>query len=180
MVWNPTTDWLRSPNQRNPSPDHYGNANVWSYGYAPRAAASSIILFPSYASDAEQWYAPGLTNLFVADIPGVGVTIHPYAESASVVRDAILRWRSPVAATLSMAGRVELVQGQCVPDAFGIIFTVLQDRQELSRIVLPAGGAEGFSLTATVQPGDSLFFEVDAGTDARCDATQLTLTITTR
>src|SRR2546425_12685732 len=61
MAWNLADDFSLSPDQANPNPDQYGNADVWYFMEGRAQDTSSYSLLPGFVSDAfdvanlEQW-----------------------------------------------------------------------------------------------------------------------------
>ena len=66
----------------------------------------------------------------------------------------------------------------CTSLGSGIIWSIGQGSTTLVSSVLPSGGSMSFSVSATVQAGDTLYFVVDPGFDSLCDSTDLSLLIT--
>ena len=183
LSWDPVADFHRSPAQANPSPDAYGHPDVWTY-----LASSSFDhdpagydLLPHYSlvdAGRQQWDSPEFINLLVAHVEGErSLLLHSFGGNGSAARSATLGWRSPVAGEVTVRGWVELSDPNCSAVTGGVIFWVDQGSHTLQRFVVPAAHRQAIDMTATVTPGEQLYFIVDPGLDSNCDSTLLQLSI---
>lgn len=178
QVWDPVADFRFAPNQLNPSPDSYGNPDVWSYLRSTTAEhePQAYILFPRFNGTA--WEERGLANLFVSlGGPDQPITMHPWSDGTTR-KNAIIGWTSPIDGQVSISGHVSRAQTSCDVSTGLIVFTVDQGSETLRTVRLRLGQGADFTATATVTQGEFLYFVVDADADARCDLTNLTLQVT--
>ena len=181
LVWNPATEFQMPPDQKNPSPDGYGNPGVWSYlrSLTDSDDPTSYLLLPNFQSAPPHWYERDLVNLIVGydARPGV-ITLHGWSDGIrDHNHDAILGWRSPVAGTIHLRGAVWSPTPSCGEPADGPTFTIQLDRSLVASYPLGLGGSKDLDLTVEVEAGQSLYFSNDPGLDARCDNIFLRLTI---
>jgi hypothetical protein len=186
LIWDPAADFLDSPNQMNPSPDSYGNANVWSYMRSANAThnPAQYFLLPNFhvvSANADEWYERDLVNLLVAHSRADSVvSMHPWGGGPATDsrRFAILAWTSPIAGEVSVIGAVE-AQATCgAQPADGHTFSIDRGDQTLESLRIHLGEGAGFEFRTTVAIGESLYFIVDPMNDSRCDLALLTLAIT--
>jgi hypothetical protein len=115
------------------------------------------------------------TNQTIQDrtvtIPPHAVWMHPAPANL-----AIVAWKSPVFANVSVTGAFTDIDPVC---GNGILWFIEKGGQRLASGAVPNGGAQSFSLTSVaVLPGQVLYFLVDANHgDFGCDSTMLDLTI---
>ena len=183
--WDPAVDFLPALDHSNPSPDRYGNADVWSY---MRSASDShdpktYVLLPHFVVEgtSDTWYDERLVSLAVGHIQDRrSVWFHPWSSGVrSENHHAILRWRSPVSGTVEVTGNVDHGEPTCrVGTTDGTTFFIDREGESLDEIGLEPGGTAPFETTVDVDPGVSLYFVVDPGRASNCDTTHLTLLIT--
>jgi hypothetical protein len=174
MVWDPGAEFRRAPNQRNPGPDSYGNPNVWSFLSSPVAhAPSQYEPLQSFADNL--WTGP---SMVVAYPDKDGLVVHPSMASGSA-QFAILGWTSPVAGEVTIHGFVLMIDRNCKELGGGIGFSVDRGSSTLFASEIRPGDSDHVDVTATVRRGDSVYFIVDPGADDTCDATLLSLEIST-
>ncbi|MEX2136303.1 MAG: hypothetical protein WEB29_04980 [Chloroflexota bacterium] len=174
LAWDPGAEFLVAPSQRNPSPDSYGNSNVWSYLSSPRAHAPlQYEPLPTFANG--QWTDPS-TVIVYRDKDGL--VMHPWKADGSV-RFAILGWTSPVAGDVTIRGFVLMVDRNCKELGSGIGFSVDRESSTLFASEVRSGDSDHLDVTTTVRRGESIYFIVDPGVDNTCDSTLLGLAITT-
>ena len=177
QIWDPAAELLTAPNQLNPSPDSYGNPGVWSYLRSESAQHDPSRYVPMSSSDADGWSAPGLVNLFVhVDKENGVLNLHPWSDG-SIRRDAILAWASPVTGQISIEGGVGRAQSSCEVPTGMMDFSIDRESTTLWSTSLALGESADIGVTTTVTAGETLYFVVDAGPDARCDLTYLGLRI---
>ncbi len=109
---------------------------------------------------------------------GIGAGyIHPSDPTTNPTQaNGIIRWVSPVNATISLAGTyrdVDTVTGD------GVNFSIVKNGSStLFSDDVPSGtGTRSYSITATVSAGDTIDFTVDPKTEHAWDGTALTSTI---
>jgi hypothetical protein len=116
-VWSLHRDFLLYPDNQNPSPDQYGNANVWHYRYSvsPGHDPAAYFLYTDYLMDwsgiREAWTA-GTINESYSPLLGVrdddgGAVLHPY-EFATIAS-----WRSPINGWIGVRGNFFDIQRDC-------------------------------------------------------------------
>jgi len=179
-VWDPVADWLSAPNQENPSPDNYGNPNVWSYMRSTSSLhePTNYILMPNYEVDwpgflGEAWYEPAMINVVVAlQVADGSIYLHP---TGGV--HAILAWISPVVGEITIDAVVARPQKPCEAPSDGLLFSIDRGSETLRTMKLDLGQRTDLNLNTTVDIGDTVYFVVDADGDANCDLTQLQVTI---
>jgi len=175
-VWDPAAEFRRAPHNLNPSPDHYGNASVWSYLSSTTQAHEPAMYLP-LPDFIVNWNERDLVNLFVGVAQEEGlIHMHPWSDG-TLRRNAILGWTSPVSGRISIEGGVGRAQSSCDVSTGGIDFSIDQGAVTLRTITLLLGQSADLDLTTTVATGETLYFIVDAGPDARCDLTYLGLRI---
>jgi hypothetical protein len=175
-VWRAAEEFIRSaPNRRNPSPDSYGNAQVWGYLHSTDGdhEPAEYVAYPDFSGvGAKNWNDAGYVNLFVGRAPGEDrLTMHPWG-GGDDIRSSIVAWTSPIAGSVTASGSVE-VAGDC---GDGTTFTIDRRHTTLESFSLPTG-SRTFSVMTDVAIGDTLYFIVEPGADSNCDTTWLTLTI---
>lgn len=194
-VWNPVADWRRAPNQENPSHDRMGTSGVWRYMQSTSPDShdrTAYVLLPNYEGvDAwkqegmdgtspdlhEAWNEPTLINAFIGlgEPRGKGplLYLHPAV-------NVILGWSSPLQGEVAIEGVVARPQDPCSVPHGRLLFTIAHDSNTLRSIGLDVGDESGFDLHTAVSVGDTIYFVIAAGADARCALTSLQLQITSR
>lgn len=186
QVWDPAADFRGSPNQLNPSPDRYGNPDVWSYlrsasdAHDP-AGYSALPDFEVVNGNAMLWYERDLFSLLIGhrrEEPTIW--FHPWSDgNRANNHHAVLGWRSPVTGIVTLSGRVEHTEPTCIVGLTdGTTFSIDHEGTTLRTIVVTPGEREAFEVTALVASGEALYFVVDPGRASNCDNTSLQLTIT--
>jgi hypothetical protein len=170
-------DAMRQFRELNPAPDGYGHTNVFTYLYGTgldRDPAQYVPLRDFNVAE-NRWYEPTIPDLYVGGIVEESLRMHP-AGGGSDSRAAIVAWRAPVEASLTITGRVE-VDASC---GDGINFSVEHGTEIFEQFVLPEG-SQAFSIPVEVfHTGEILYFVVEPGADSGCDTTWLTARIDTR
>jgi hypothetical protein len=177
LVWRAAEEFIRSaPDRRNPSPDSYGNANVWSYLHSTDGdhEPAEYVAYPEFSGlGAKNWHDVDYVNLFVGRAPGEArLTMHPWG-GGDDIRSSIVAWTSPIAGSITVDGMVE-VAAEC---GDGTIFTIDRGRAGLESLSL-RNGSRTFSISTDVAIGDTLYFIVEPGADSNCDTTWLRVKIT--
>jgi len=150
---------------------------VWSYLRSVSAAHDPVRYVPMSTFDADGWSDPGLINLFVhIDKKNDVLNLHPWSDG-TVRRNAILAWTSPVTGQISIEGGVGRAQGSCQESTGNVDFSIDRGPTTLWTTSLVLGESTDISVTTTATAGETLYFVVDAGPDARCDLTYLGLRI---
>ena len=182
--WDPAADWRDAPTQLNPSPDAYGNPDVWSYLASPNLThdASQYEPLTDYVGGGEAWTIPGYVNLLVGHA-GPFVVMHSYGgRVVGTGRMSVLAWTSPVSGMVKVAGTVSLPDTAiCDPtplgDPGGIIWTVEGKAGAIRTIELPAGGSAVVEESVLVKKGETLYFVHDPGYDSHCDSALVSLAV---
>jgi len=174
-VWEAAVEFRHAPNQLNPSPDGYGNRDVWSYLRSSTSAHDPTTYLPLPNFSGDTWNDPGLVNLYVggwAEEPEGSLVLHPWSDG-TLRRNAILAWTSPVSGGISIHGIVGRAQPSCAERTGEVLFSIDRGSTSLKTISLLLGQSVDFDYSTTIAAGESLYFVVDAGPDARCDLTYL-------
>jgi hypothetical protein len=194
-VWDPAADWRSGPNHENPSRDGYGNADVWSYMQSTASNShdrTKYVLLPNYEGlDAwnqvgmdgaspdlhEAWNEPTLINAFIGLAQPEGrdplIYLHP-------ALNVILGWTSPLQREITIEGVAARPQDPCSVPHGGLQFTIERGSLTLHSIGLDIGDESAFTVSTTVDIGDTVYFVVADNGDARCALTSLELRITSR
>lgn len=181
--WDAASDFERAPRPANPGRDRYGNT-TWSYLYGGREHdPATYQLLPTFAVVAEGWEAwhilPNALSASVALI-NTQIVLHPGPSTPG--QNAVLAWRSPLAATVSMEASVSTVHpvNGCSVPANGISWSIDQGARTLRAGTLAAlGTVENVKFSTTVAAGESLYVVVGDRGDSSCDATGVRLLIET-
>ena len=185
-LWNPGTDWRSSPDHANPSPDRYGNPDVWSYLASTTLLhdPSTYSLLPGFSEldGREQWDAPGFVNLLVGHVSGTtAMAMHSYGGRIggdTSGRSATLGWTSPIDGAVRVSGSVSLPDlSVCDVPVMGSVWSIYKGASTLESTVLAPGGGASFDLTTTVSKGETLYFIHDPGFDSHCDMLVVNLEI---
>jgi len=109
-------------------------------------------------------------------ISTVGIPPHAFFLHPAPDRFAIVAWKSPLNAIVSITGSITDLDPIC---GNGILWFVEKGSQRLASGDLPNGGAQSLSLTnVIVSPGQVLYFIFDPKNgDYGCDTTMLDLTV---
>ncbi len=179
FVWDAVLNFREFPKQLNPNPDAYGNPAVWSYLHAPGGAhdPARYVRFTEFdGANRDAWFDRRYEGLAVGwPLGSQSLTLQPWGTGPNDTRAAIVAWRSPFDAAISVAGRVE-VDGVC---GDGIGFWMDKGGNAIERFTL-SRGTRDLAFTLNVVRGDALYFGVDPGSsgDSSCDTTYLRVTIT--
>jgi hypothetical protein len=183
QAWNPATDYRLPPNQVNPSPDRYGNPEVWSYVRSTDGdhTPERYFLLPNFHVDTGDWYERDFVNLIVGySQPDHAMSLHGWSDgNPANNRFAILAWRSPISGAVTLRGAAWSDWPDCgAESADGITFFIERETETLATFHLALGDSHSFNVTTSVEVGETLYFINDPGADARCDTALLRLAIT--
>jgi hypothetical protein len=189
-IWDFTADFVGDVDAaRNPSADRYGGAGVWRYMAAARPRSRDPSTFALLLRFREGLQGlPGFDAWFGRDDPTVSVSfpivgvrgagttraqgfVHP-----SSTRRAIIAWRSPVRARVTVIGTVsDLDPG----GGDGVSWALRKGPRTVARGKLDDGGrAQRFrERGVSVRAGDICALVVAAGVDSAFDSTGVTLRI---
>jgi hypothetical protein len=181
--WNADTDFLLAPNNRNPSPDAWGET-TWSYLYSDSFAhdPTTYHQFSKYEitdANRQSWVLPGFVNLVVATaVSPQMLVLHPWGGRVQGYgRNAVLGWRSPIDGRVTVTGTIQLPSlNECAVGS-GALWSIDKGATVLQSGALPAAGSASFDVTVDVSPGESISFVWDAGWDGNCDSGLLDLTV---
>ena len=195
--WNLADDFRTWPDHENPNRDSCGNSGVWHFMRSDSLARNpeSYSLLPAFNPAADgiwglnQWHRLPLAGsgfpLPAVAINATGVTQYPhsYIWPAGVVNlhpyeneMAIVGWQAPIAGAVSISGTV----GDLDPGGNdGVTWAIDTQSVELAAGTV-SGNSQTFNVSATVQPGDFVYFSISPGPngDFYSDSTQLDVTIT--
>jgi hypothetical protein len=179
--WDAGAEFKLAPSPANPAPDRYGNS-TWFYLYSPgpehdpasyRQLPEFVVLDPGWQvwrSGFYAWPYTGYSYTYLTMHPGVGPTFGA---------NAILGWRSPVAATVRLNANIRAHETHCPGRADGIDWFIDQGpRTLLSGTVAPPDTART-AVTTSVAAGEMIYLIASGRADWGCDGTSTTLTIQT-
>ena len=89
----------------------------------------------------------------------------------------VLRWKSPIAGTISILGRVSDVDNTC---GDGVLWSLESDTTVIDSGAVNGDGAVFSAQNLHVSKGASVYFIIDMGADWRCDTTNLDMVITSQ
>lgn len=181
--WNAAADFFLAPNNRNPSPDVWGET-TWSYLYSDTFAhdPATYHLLPAYEitdSNRQSWVLPGFVNLVVAAaVSPQMLVLHPWGgRIQGYGRNAVLGWRSPVNGRVAVTGTIRLPSlNECAVGS-GAVWSIDKGATVLQTGALPAGGSASFNVAVDVSLGENIYFVWDTGWDGNCDSGLLELTV---
>jgi hypothetical protein len=195
--WRLASDFLTAPDQSNPSPDSFGNPNVWGFMEGTVLhRPSSYSLLGDFVPNAfgvdglEQWEGSFTSTGPLDRLPAVGINasgadqflftfnwpantirVHPLGNDAVIVG-----WRSPVPGNVRVEVGVSDLDPSC---GDGVGWFIDNGEATLTSGNVPNGGAGAVSLTVHVKRQTQLYFIVTDGGlgDYSCDSTGLTVDI---
>jgi hypothetical protein len=192
--WDLASDFRLAPDQGNPNPDGYGNADVWYFlqGIPGVHDPSTYTLLPEFIDDAfhvpklEQWQGTFISGDEKDKLPAIGVNatgqnfgdwpahkmrVHPLSTLT-----AIVGWQSPIGGSAFIRARFADIGLGC---GDGIGWAIDKDTLTIASGSFGDGGHQSFNGSVTLQEGDFLYFIVDdgGGFGYDCDSTELDLTI---
>lgn len=205
LTWNLAADFRVFPNQANPNPDSYGDADTWSFMYTTAAHDPSKyrLITQFYPNAGEHpglqgWEGPEPTGYpnsgapevtmntsgipvvqeFDLSYPPGSIEVHPDSS-----KPAIVGWHSPITGSVAVVGGVKDI---CVGLGDGILWFIDKGSSTVASGSYPNGGSQLFQAGTNgnqlgnipVNKGDSIYFLVAPGGDYYCDGTQLDVTIT--
>ncbi len=181
--WDAARDFERAPRPANPGRDRYGNT-TWFYlssttpahdpaGYRPQP------FFAVLAPNWEVWRSEdtGLSGSQTGYNNG-SILMHP--GHFNLGQNAVLGWRSPLAATVELSGSISTnAASLCGVTPNGVVWSIDHGAATLRSGSLAAGQRTDLALTVTVAAGESLYVVVNDAGDSNCDSTFVDLTIET-
>jgi hypothetical protein len=199
-IWDLAEDFRRAPDQSNPSPDGFGDDNVWSYRFGYRGSSYQLLRDFStryfHTKGLQVWWGDVVIDPRI-HLPEVGVNatghdvvydgphsggrpiywplgevlVHPLPDQAVVIG-----WRSPISGDVTMSGDLWLAQH---PNCGNGIDWVLQigDRVLRSGTIGEFDTAEWSVPRQHVRAADAVYLIVDAKNDYACDSTVVRMTI---
>ena len=93
--------------------------------------------------------------------------------------NAILAWRSPLAATIRVEASLYRLHLDCSVPANGVVWSLDQGNRTLRTGKLLDGTPENFQASLTVAAGETVYIIVGDNGDYACDSTGVRLTIET-
>lgn len=204
LVWNLADDFRVTPDQANPNPDSYGNADTWSFmrsttAHYPTTYSLVTQWYPNVGENAglQGWEGPEPTGYpqsglpeFTLNTTGVPFNFDPqmvYPPGSIEVhpdssQPAVVRWLSPFTGAIAITGGVQDV---CWANGDGINWFIDKNGTTLASGSYPSGGLQLFKdgtnggqlANVSVNQGDSIYFLVAPGGDYICDGTKLDVTI---
>jgi hypothetical protein len=178
MLWSGALQFRAAPNQQNPVGDGYGNDDVFSYLRNGGSVDDPVgyLVLPDFASDGiDRWYDPNVPGLYLGLGPGPNrLELRP-SGGGDTSHAAILAWRSPVDASVTVTGSIE-VDAAC---GDGILFSIHQGVTTIEQRAL-ANGTVQFTDDVVVRTGETLYVLVAPGANDQCDTSWLTVDIATQ
>jgi hypothetical protein len=182
--WDADAEFFFLPNNRNPSPDPWGDT-TWSYLYSDSFAhdPATYHLLPEYATfdpNRESWVLSGFVNLLISGVRSpLLLVLHPWGGRVQGSgRNAVLGWRSPIDGQVTVTGTIRLPGlGECAVGS-GALWSVDKGGTVLQSGALPTAGSATLDLPVSISRGESIYFVWDAGWDSLCDSGALELRIT--
>jgi len=131
---------------------------------------------PTHTIDHAPLVALNFTGKTVFPLPGLGLPAHSVVVHPAPDRFAIVAWKSPLNAIVSITGSFTDLNSSC---GNGVLWFIDRNSHRLASGDLANGGAESFSLpSVVVSEGQVLYFIVDPKNgDYGCDSTMLDLNI---
>jgi hypothetical protein len=178
--WDAAADFERAPRPANPGRDRYGNTS-WFYLYGGRthdpATYEPLPRFSVLDPNWEVWLIFGDFQSAAVGFNNGQIFLHPGPSPPG--QNAILGWRSPLAATVRVEGAISVVPPPCPVPANGISWSLDKGAETIGAGLLDPGGVANFEQTLTVAAGESLYLIVDDRQNSSCDATLARLIIET-
>lgn len=178
MRWSGVLQFREAPNQQNPAGDGYGHGDVFSYlrSGGPVHDPTAYLLLGDFASgEIDRWYDASVPGLYVGLDPGASSLVLRPSGGGDDSQAAILAWRSPVDASVTVTGSIE-VDAAC---GDGVLFSIDEGAATVEQRALASGSAQ-FADDLEVGAGETLYFIVAPGANDQCDTTWLTVDIATR
>lgn len=204
LTWDLASDFQLSPNEANPNPDRYGNAETWSFmrttaAHDPTTYALLTQFYPNAGENEglQGWEGPEPTgypnsgapefSMNTRDTPIVFdpnwiLPAHVAMTHPDSTQPAVLGWHSPDRGTIAITGGVTDV---CKMYGDGIQWFIDKNASTVASGAYANGGAQLFkdgvngAALGEVQvlKGEMIYFLVAPGGDYYCDGTQLDVTI---
>ena len=175
-VWDPAADFRAGADASNPSPDRYGHPDVWSYRYALGADVdpSRAPLLTAFDFGESSWLAPAAGSIRLGVTAG-SIRFQPAAAAPDGPK-VLLVWASPISGGVRVHGTFA-IPATCLAGEGRIRASV--DRGAVSHWVADviAGSSDAFDFETEVDPGVSLSFVVVGLANPSCEATTLSLAI---
>lgn len=176
IAWDPAADFRAGADATNPSPDRYGHPNVWSYRYALGADVdpSRAPLLTAFDFGESSWLAPAAGSIRLGVTAGA-IRYQPAAAAPDGPK-VLLVWASPISGEVRVHGTFA-IPATCLAGEGRIRASV--DRGAVSHWVadVVAGSSDSFDFQTEVGPGVSLAFAVVGLANPSCEATTLSLAI---
>lgn len=202
MEWNLARDFRPAPNQVNPNPDQYGDADVWQFlkssslahdpsTYSPLGGFTAAVaniggLNMYYNPDDTTWALPSLglntTSSTLRDgtatWPAHTILMHPGNGEL-----AVAAWRSPISGSVSISGGAQDIDAMC---GNGVSWSIDKGATTIASGSFGNGGRQFFQdgqggaglASVNVAVGDTIYLTIDPNTsDLYCDSTGVDLTI---
>jgi hypothetical protein len=177
--WDADADFFLAPNNRNPSPDAWGDT-TWSYLYSDNFAhdPATYHLFPKYEitdANRQSWLLPGFVNLVAAAVVSPQMLVlHPWGGRVQGYgKNAVLGWQSPASGRVTVTGTIRLPSlNECAVGS-GALWSIDKGATVLQGGALPAGGSASFNVAVDLSQGESIYFVWDSGWDSNCDSGSL-------
>ena len=186
-TWDAARDFERAPRPANPGRDRYGNS-TWFYLHSGTTShdPADYHRLPSFtvlAPNWEVWHSsaghPHQTPGSSTGFSNNAIIMHP--GHFNLGQNALLGWRSPVAATVRVSTQVENhdPSSSCnVPDN-GILWSVDKGSSSLRSGYLAPSATTAEELTITVTTGEFIYVVINDAGDSNCDTAVVTLSIET-
>jgi hypothetical protein len=170
--WDAAADFERAPRPANPGRDRYGNSS-WFYLWGGRAHdPATYRLLPTFFVFNPTWEVWLLYEDFQSALVGFNngeLFLHPGPSPPG--QNAIVGWRSPLAATVRIQASISVIGPPCAVPANGILWSLDKGAETIRSGLLDPGGLENFELNVTVAVDESLYLVVDDRNDSSCDST---------
>lgn len=180
--WDAAGDFERAPRPANPGRDRYGNV-AWSYRYSSLGRMhdpATYELLPTFSVLGPNWevwlLAPDAQSASVG-INNSQMILHP--SPPHLGHNAILAWRSPVAASIRLQASIVRLHLDCPVPANGVVWSLDQGNRTLRTGTLVDATPVNVQASMPVAAGESLYVVVSDNGDSSCDSTGVRLSIET-
>jgi hypothetical protein len=180
-TWDAAVDFERAPRPANPGRDRYGNT-VWSYRYSSQGRShdpATYELLPSFTAGPghQIWLVEPDSRSASVGITTSEMILHP--APSHLGHNAILAWRSPLAATVRLEASLYRLQLVCAAPANGVVWSLDQGNRTLRTGTLVDATPESFDVSLTVAAGESVYVIIGDNGNYNCDSTGVRLSIET-
>lgn len=180
--WDAGGEIKLAPTHANPGPDRYGNT-TWFYLYSPGPEhdPASYRQLPEFVVIGDAGWQVWRTSFIPWPLTGYHygyLTMHP-GVGPTFGANAILGWRSPVAATVRLDVNMKAHETHCPGRADGIDWSIDQGARTLLSGTLAPPDTARTTVTTSVAAGEMIYLITSGRLDWGCDGTQTTLTIQT-